>query len=362
VIYVRDSRNKNWTGFDEKKLLKYTTDRFAEIIETRRQQSKEEEIDIHSILVSEIQKEGDEVVNTGSGLSTFSSSENPSTGVSTLSSINDATFKTPVMRTAYIVLDSKFRSATSDGITSFNWAFAVNNPNNLPGSVSVIGEVRDIMSVRISPFRLPNIESVFSNPLGRTTMAVREWRTQSTIAQEKWYYHFMFAPFSAIGMIDLVPLPDPNSSIYGFRLPVQLNEGITIQFGNPFIPITFLPDRYIATATSIISSPAPSGVYMTTFFTLNDNTLEVGDLISQFGSFPMVVTNPNNVPEYLAAMNGTTGVIVAALTATTFSVVVNLQNATLPLMPDPISFSFYIENRRILVPLELNYVASALST
>lgn len=144
---------------------------------------------------------------------------------------------------AYFVLDTRYRILTNDGTKFFKWGH-INNLVRAQGTVNSIGNVRDIISMKLSQFRMPSVKSA-KTPYKRISILIHELEPQSFVAHEEMRYHFL-------GNIDEHnPAPgwmeiDPGENCGGefkFNKSITHLDTITISLASPLEPVIFDPDR-----------------------------------------------------------------------------------------------------------------------
>ncbi len=214
-----------------------------------------------------------------------------------------------VKKNAYIVLDTRYRVLETDGITSFKWNF-INNEIINQGTVNAVGNIKDIIAIRIFPVRIPYIRSADTD-YKRISLFIDEFSAQSFIAQENRRFHFMFDTQIDDRWIELKP-ENFNDGYFRFRNPIARLDSFTLSFAAPLRVISFDQDR---SSSEIISFGAT-----TQFQTTSDHNLETGDLvfISNF-----TTSNTNTDSNIVSGINNTDGNIVTFVNSTTFSIDVN---------------------------------------
>lgn len=192
------------------------------------------------------------------------------------------------VNTIYLLLDTRYRTLENDGTKYFKWDH-MNKLTIAQGTVNSFGEIRDIISMDVMPFKIPNVASAI-NDYNLITLSIDEFCSQSIIAHENRKFHF-------IGCIDTITndwltfcAKDYHKGEYKFNKPITTLNSVTIKFGNPLAPITFDKDRLQGTIT--YGSPTiltfdenhnlnnTSIVYVETFNTFNSR-YDSG-IISQF--------------------------------------------------------------------------------
>lgn len=210
-------------------------------------------------------------------------------------------------KTAYLLLDSKYRILENDGTEYFKWSH-INNFYTTQGTVNSIGEIRDIISIRIMQYRLPIADGV-DNIYKRVTFLIHEMASQSFIAHEGRRFHFMG--------VQCHDNPDPRwleiysddhcDGEYRFAKPITILNEITISFGSPIDIIKFDPDRGVGNLTSVgnvttINFPIPhklengDKVFITDFTTINKfGDIDIINKMNNPKGLPIAVTTPEMI-------------------------------------------------------------------
>jgi hypothetical protein len=244
-------------------------------------------------------------------------------------------------RSAYITMDSKYRLTSTTGETEIAWNFLNNSATNTQGAVNSIGNVQNLIAMKIHRFRIPYLDAA-DNSFKKVTMLIEEFRAQSYIAQEDWRYHFQFSPEVDGNQINLIPWPaGVESGRFNFRTPITQINTMTIMFGSPLTPIVFDRDRRQAAVTH-----NANGLFTTT----DTHNLLTGDIVSftEFTSLDPATDEPT-----ILDVNSIEGHSVVVIDDFNFEIGVDLTAVTLPLIPQVI-FA-YFESKRIIIDLELIY-------
>lgn len=211
-----------------------------------------------------------------------------------------------VKRYTYLILDTRYRVLESDGISSFKWNF-INNEIINQGTVNAIGNIKDIIAIRIFPIRLPYIKTADTD-YKRISMFIDEFSAQSFIAQENRRFHFMFNTKIDDRWIELKP-ENNNDGYFRFRNPIARIDSFTISFAAPLNVINFDQDRSSSEITSYGTT--------TQFQTTSDHNLETGDIvyITNFST-----SNVNTDTNIVSGINNVDGNVVTFINSTTFSI------------------------------------------
>lgn len=206
-------------------------------------------------------------------------------GLKTITELVAAVNPEIVNKTAYMLLDSRYRILDDDGTASFRWNF-VNNATYTQGTVNVIGDIKDITSIKVFPVKIPYTPQADNN-YGRITMFIQEFSAQAFIGQENRKFHFVFAPEVQDRYVELNP-KDNNNGLFKFKTPIVQLETLTVSFGSPLQPIIFDLDRQTMVieaygTTTQLTCPYPHKlltgdlVYISNFSTNNiTSTIDLG--------------------------------------------------------------------------------------
>lgn len=193
------------------------------------------------------------------------------------------------VNTAYFLLDSRYRILGTDGTKTIKWGH-INSLVRAQGTYNSVGNIRDIISVKLMKFRLPNVSSVIT-AYGRISTLIHELCPQSFVAHEERRFHFMGDTTIKGNWVEVDP-DDFCDGEYKFNKPITHLDSITLSFGSPLEPITLQRDRLLGTFVyanpTVINFPEPHNlltgdiVYATTFTTKNVNSDDV--VISQINN------------------------------------------------------------------------------
>lgn len=241
----------------------------------------------------------------------------------------------------YLYLDSRQRNlAASAGINSFVWN-EDNNANTAQGNFTYLGVVRDIIEIRVYPFRIPYpSDGSADNGFRQITLSFEELNSQSFIARNNRRFHIIFEVSIDGEYINLQPY-NSNNGEFKFDKPIVTLNKLTVSFGNPINLINFDPDRLFCTFTY--------GVVTVVNFT-EDHNLSTGDTVS-FTDFNTL--NPTADAQVIAEMNNPIGLLITKLTNTTFSVDVDTSTIT----PIPgLSIICIFDSKTFQIPVQLTFI------
>lgn len=147
------------------------------------------------------------------------------------------------VHTAYLLLDSKYRILENDGTEYFSWGY-MNQLTISQGTVNSLGNIRDIISMVLMSYKIPNVSSA-DNVYDLVTLSIEEFISQSTIAHNGRRYHFMGCVERNKSTAQWLSIcsDDFHKGEYKFNKPITSLDKITIKFGSPIEPIIFDKDR-----------------------------------------------------------------------------------------------------------------------
>lgn len=237
-----------------------------------------------------------------------------------------------------LLLDSRWRARTSSS-TTFVWNIS-DQPSDTTGSVSTQAPMSNILSMKFTEFFIPYVAEA-DNPYKKITLLIEDLGMSSIMCHENRHYHMMFDTEVVTNRIRLVP---ENCGVYQFNEPIDHFKRISISFAAPLNPLSFLPDNYPVT----VSINGPSSTYLT--FRVR-HFVSDGEIVLISG---FTTANPSTDFNAIAAINSTTGNVVAVVDDFTLEIAVDI--STLTLLTDPPSVEAYITSRRIFVPIVFSYM------
>lgn len=286
-------------------------------------------------------------VNSINSISTISAVANVQQifGQSDFNSVINALNPSGTVRKNYIFFDTRYKAQNTDG-TTVSWNFLSNSSTNTPGGINSIGDIKNVTSIKVYPFKIPYQDVIVSNAYNRVTMLIQEFSGQAFIGQEGRKFHFIFETEIDNNMIKLTPLPPPFG-LFEFAKPITQIDTLTLSFGMPLEPIIFDIDR--GSVTVAYTNPAQ--------FTMTNNvphTLTTGDQV-YFSGF----TSGDTINDYttINLVNNINGYTIYTVDDYTFEVTIDLSQMVAPIQN--IVVGVYFGSKRILIPLELGYYASS---
>ena len=253
----------------------------------------------------------------------------------------------------HILLDSRYRIVDEQApinITSFKWNYIQKSQSTTEGSVNVIGNVRDIIGLRVYPFRIPYTQSA-DNKYSRISLLIQELSAQTFIAHENRKFHFILNATIDSEFINLDA--DVYNGFFWFEKPITTLDTLTISFGNPLEQIIFERDRDFCSFDYFTIAP------LTQITTEKNHNLANGDRV-YFDNFDVGFVNPILInqkainDELKTVINSDAGHLVTAISPTSFSIPVDSS-----LIQNPIAnlrVRVFFGSKRIFVPIELIYI------
>ena len=262
------------------KIINMITD--TVISELHREHCMSNEIDTHEMLKKQI---GKTIAETDDDYK--DTTNNVEVNVETFFGIKDVAtlikkINEPIssVNTAYFLLDTKYRVLENDGRTYFKWCH-MNNITTAQGTFNSIGDIRDIISIKLMQYRIPKVLSAIT-PYNRISLLIHEFSAQAFMAHENVQYHFLGCTDDKHTNSDWIEVK-PNDFCHGeykFNKPITTIDTITISLGSPISPIIFEPDRGqgVIEFTQLPLPIPPSPALTTITFPYNVN-LKPGDIV-----------------------------------------------------------------------------------
>jgi hypothetical protein len=266
-------------------------------------------------------------------------------------------------RKNFMLLDSRYRilsGSTIDGISTFSWNYVLKSQIEAQGSVNIIGNVRDIVAMRVFPFRIPYVESA-DNKYSRISMFVEELGSQAFVAHENRKFHFMLRSSIDSEFIDL-ETNKFNDGFFYFEKPITTLNTLTLSFGSPLEKITFPNDRSwcsidyfslspLTLITTYVNSPLGSS--------LQEHGLNNGDRVYfelfNVGDVPSALIDQKLINDTIKeTINRVDGFLVTVIDSTSFNINYDTSDIQNPL-PN-IRFRVFFGSKRMFIPVELTYI------
>lgn len=253
------------------------------------------------------------------------------------------TFSSVVMPHQVVPIDTRFRLVSYNPPvpgTEYRWNVHTANDAGRAGDIRTQDTLTQVMAMTIDPFWIP-VSNARYQYYERVRMYIQEFKSQAVQVNEfidgssgtvtrTNFYHFEFlVDRVGVDRIHLVPI----NPTFVFRMPIAQVNTLTISFRSPFEQIVFDPDRLYFTVSN--TNPA-------VFTSFVPNNLATGDLV--------YVTNfvAPGFPDEVALVNQPAGWFITRLSATTFSIPVDLSALPGPVPEIEVQFG----SKRIVTQIE----------
>jgi hypothetical protein len=270
-----------------------------------------------------------------------------------------------LLRKVYLMLDSRYRVLdTTNSLNEFKWDYILQSGINTQGSVSVIGNVRDIVALRVYPFRIPYAESA-DNKYSRVSLFIKEFGAQSFVAHENRNFHFMLESEVDGSFINLIT-DKYNDGFFYLSKPVTTINNLTISFGSPVQPVIFDKDRDSCQIDYF--SIAPLTKITIGYPNVNKHNLVNGDRV-YFSNFNVGDISPllpiqNQINQDVKKnINDSEGHLITVIDPYSFSIDYDssiIQNPLPDIILNPTRtvfiFDVFYGSKRIFLPIELTYI------
>jgi hypothetical protein len=264
-----------------------------------------------------------------------------------------------LLRKNYIMLDSRYRElngSNSDGITSFTWNYVLQSVSMAQGTVNIVGNVRDIVALRIYPSRIPYVLSA-DNKYSRISVLITELSSQSFISHEHRNFHFMLKSVIDDTFINLVT-HDYNDGYFYFEKPITTLNKLTLSFGSPLEPIVFDRDRDFCTIDYFTMSPL-TNITTGPMGSPRHHNLTNGDRV-YFTNFntgyidPVLDQEIEIDKKIVSNINKLSGWIITVIDDFSFSIIYNTSSIQSPLLN--LEVNVFYGSKRMFIPIELTYI------
>lgn len=352
-----------YRGHSKKEIIEVFSDVFGKKIKEQRKYTNTQ-LDMHEFLNQQLQSDqavDATVMESGNGL--LMPDDTTDISVVNLLGLKDSYQIQKMLNPSatylknYIVLDSKYRilQDSIDGkIREFKFAYT-NQPNIREGFVNSIGNIRDIVQIKLYQPLIPWVSEYMDRPARRVSILIKEFSAQSFIqstgVRAHWILPYDTYIYDQPG-IEL-KIEDNADGVFKFTTPITTFETLTIQMGNPDVVIPFNNDRDTCSIAwdvggggrTLITCDHSHGitrglstaVYITGFTTANP----VADaaIIQQINSVEPLwaISVPNGIQLILTSVNTST---------------VTFDPNNKP--------TIYFDAKRFILPMEITYLRSNL--
>lgn len=246
----------------------------------------------------------------------------------------------PRERSVYALLDSRYRIRSTDAGT-YSWTVTYNY-SDTQGQVSIPIDFKNVIYMQFKEFHIPYVPAA-DTPYRKISLSINELQESSVMGHENRSYHMMFDTAIETNRIRLTP-PSQDDGKFHFNAPINYMKKLSITFGNPLTPISFLPEFYVVTLTV-------NGLNSTYInFVINHNLAD-GEIIYITG---FTTANPSNDFNDITNINNSLGHSIAVIDNTTIEITSDLSTSTM--LNPAIPVECYITTRRILMEIRFVYV------
>lgn len=249
-----------------------------------------------------------------------------------------------LVKTAYILLDSRYRVRDSISNNLFKWNLNYSGSNYDPNTTAVsTARIINIGSVKMLPFKFPYTTGALTNH-NRLAVEIVELNNQAYISYNN-RFHFEFDIESGgVGYSQYICKDlGSNVAVFTFTNPVAELNTISLRFYNPYSLLTLDPDILYGTITS---NSAQSVITFT-----KPPMVALGDMvvIQQF-----TTTNPTADFVSIEQMNDPDGWPITAVTTFSITIDVDISGLTGGIVTNPLPV--YLQSKRFSIRLEMSYL------
>lgn len=338
---------------------------YGESIKSRRFSIPDANNETRERLLKIISIPGDDAANLSSAYKdTFSNKERMNTSGRAIldMDINDRidyikyTNYSSLFRDEYIFIDSRYQNTVNTDASKLVFNLITNSKLRTDNGGIIVGNnIKDIVSIEISPFTIP-YKPVFVNFYNKITLTINEWVSNSYEAYEGGQFHFIFD----IDRVDnnLIYLT-PIDNVYTFSKPMNYIDNFTLSFGAMLPKITFDKDRMYAK-----SFDYKSKLGIITFGELHN--LVTGDLIYISG---FTTLEEAQDVETINEINRSAGHIIVK--KDNYSILINVdfskmrridsKDGSYPIDSFKQNVLIYFASKRIKIPLRVKYLTNYLA-
>jgi hypothetical protein len=247
--------------------------------------------------------------------------------------------KQPVQN-IYLLLDSKNRELSTDD-SVFKWT-VLHSANVVQGSVNTLSDqIHNIINIQFDQMYIPYVSSA-DNVYRKITLFVEEISSMSVLMNNNRRYHMMFNTDVQGNRIEMTPLVNDEGR-FRFHTPINILDSITIKMFSPFTPITFLPDRYAVTLSTLNATQS-----IITFS--QEHKVADGELV-HIEEYDTLASTTDSAA--ISVVNKEEGHIVTYIDNLTLRIDINLSTVT----HDPNNIAkCFIASRRLIIPVRMEYI------
>jgi len=319
----------------------------------------EEDIDIKELLIQEIGQvaeasNSNDIYDRIQQKANVVSAETPKKnflGVSNITDFIKIVNPAAATKTQYLILDSRFKNEESSNSQKLVWDYAAEKANTT-GTFSLAGSVRDIVSFKIFPFKLPYTADA-DTKRQLLTLFIEELNTQAFIGHQNRRFNFVLYTTINAEFIEIKPVQENQGEFKLHKVLTKL-DSISITIGDPNKLITFTRDRDLITIDYFGSAP------LTVITTDNPHNLSNGDIIIinnfTYGYIDPVLIEQITQNNLLAAkINSEDGYEATVISPTQFSITLDTSSIMAPL-PATTKFNVFYDSKRVYIPMQIEYI------
>lgn len=247
------------------------------------------------------------------------------------------------VNTIHLLLDTRYRNLSTDGTDCFTWDH-INQLTTAQGTVNSIGNVKNIISMTLMNFKIPNVLPDEWD-YDMISISIEEFISQSVIAHENRRYHFLTCidKVKSNNRWKLLCCDDYYKGIYNFNRPITTLNTLTLKFGSPLDLIKFDKDRLPGT----IIHGSPTIIQFD-----EDHKLTTNDII-----YIENYTTSNSFDDYniIKSINSVKGNISTVISSTSISIPVD--SSSILNNNDNKQFSVFFGSKRMFIPIELKFLS-----
>lgn len=272
-------------------------------------------------------------------------------GVDNINNLTKIINPSAMVKTQYLILDSRFKNEIESDTKNLKWDYSPEKINE-GGTFALSGKVRDIISFKIFPFKIPYTEDA-DTKRQILTLFIKELNSQAFIAQQNRRFNFVLYTTVNSEFIELKPAEENDGDFIFYKTLTKL-DSITINIGDPNKLIEFPRERDRITLDYFSISP------LTLITTTEPHNLSNGDIVIisnfDYGFIDPILVDQIRENEILKNLvNSEDGYEVTVISPTEISIDLDTSGIMSPLPPGT-QFDIYYDSKRIYIPMEIKYV------
>ena len=308
--------------------------------------TEEGSIDVHEMLIKEIGKEPETSIMEKK----IEETATVDTLLQTPAILQSIFNPKALRRKAYLILDRKYQASDTNNVNEFKWLIAnINKSYNPLTSAATTAPIRDIVKIKMFPFRFPNSENTVTE-FHRLSVEIVELNNQAYIithTNKKFHFVFDIERTGPVGSTEPYDMTDVGNSLaeFEFHEPIIELNTITIRFGNPGDLINLDSDSLYGTISAVGAQT------MITFTQPHFCSVSTSIVISKFNT-----TNPTADITEITLLNDPSGWDIVTMTAMTVTIDIDISGLIGVIVDNP--FKVYLNAKRFGLRMELTYIAN----